>query len=178
MGFIYIFSWHDKHNEHFPEEADKQVPVGLLASTDHVILGKWLSLFIAKVREKDGTEYPPKTMYILLAGILRHMRLQNPACTNFLDMEDLSFAAFHNALYNVLRDFRARGVGSESQQTEAFSKEEEECLWSSGTLGDDNPRSLLHAVFYLNGKIFCLHGGDKQRNSKIIISIKEAGKPQ
>ena len=162
-----FLSWRDKRNEHFREEADKQVPVGLLASTDHVILGKWLSLFVAEVRKKDGTEYPPKTMYILLAGILRHMRLQNPACPNFLDMEDLSFAPFHNALDNVLRDLRARGVGSESQETEAFSKEEEERLWSSGTLGDDNPRSLLHAVFYLNGKNFCLRGGDEQRNLKI-----------
>ena len=132
------------------------MPVGLLASTDHVILGKWPSLFIAEVRKKDGTKYPPKTMYILLAGILRHMLLQNLACPNFLDMDDLSFAPFHIAFDNVLRDLRARGVSSESQQTEAFSKEEEECLWSSGTLGDDNSRSLLHAVFYLNGKNFLL----------------------
>ena len=152
-----LLSWRDKRNEHFREEADKQVPVGLLASTDHVILGKWFSLYVAEVRKKDGTEYPPKTMYILLAGILRHMRLQNPKYPNFLDMEDLSIATFHNPLDNVLRDLRARGVGSESQQTEALRKEEER-LWSSGTLGDDNPRSLLHTVFYLNGKIFAYVG--------------------
>ena len=82
-------------------------------------------------------------------------------------MEDLIFAPFYNSLHNVLRDLYARGVGSESQQTEAFNKEEEECQWSSGTLGDDNPRSLLHAVFYLNGKNICLRGGNKQRNLKI-----------
>ena len=70
-------SWRDKHNEHFREEPDKQVPADLLASTDKVILCKWLSLLVAEVRKKDGTEYPPKTVYILPAGILRHMRLRN-----------------------------------------------------------------------------------------------------
>ena len=70
-------SWRDKRNEHFREEPDKQVPADLLASTDKVILCKWLSLFVAEVRKKDGTEYPPKTVYILPAGILRHMRLRN-----------------------------------------------------------------------------------------------------
>ena len=63
--------WRDKRNEHFREEPDKQVPADLLASTDKVILCKWLSLFVAEVRKKDGTEYPPKTVYIFLAGINR-----------------------------------------------------------------------------------------------------------
>ena len=60
-----------------------------------------------------------------------------------------------------------RGVGAESKQTEAFSKNEEEKLWSCGVLGSNNPNSLLRTVFYLNGRNFCLRGGEEQRNLKI-----------
>ena len=54
-----------------------------------------------------------------------------------------------------------------SEQTEAFFKEKEEKFWSSGILGSDDPKSLLHAVFYLNENIFCLCREKKQRNLKI-----------
>ena len=105
------------------------------------------------MRKKDGLEYPPKTLYLLLTGILRHMRSKNAVCPNFLDT---LFVSFHNSLDNVLRDLHMRGVGAESKQTEAFLKTEEEKLWDSGELGSDNPNSLLRAVFYLNGRNFCL----------------------
>ena len=60
-----------------------------------------------------------------------------------------------------------RGIGAESRQTETFSKDEEEKLWNSGVLGSNNPKPLLRAVFYLNGRNFCLRGGEEQRNLKI-----------
>ena len=86
-------------------------------------------------------------MHLLLNGILRHMRSKNATCPNFLDTQDPLFVSFHNSLDNVLRDLHMKGVGSESRQTEAFLKSEEEKLWNSGVLGSDNPNSLLHAVF-------------------------------
>ena len=92
------------------------------------------------------------------------MRSRNAVCPNFLDTQDPSFASFHNALDNVLRDLRVRGIGSESLQTETFSRDDEEKLWNSGVLGSNNPKALLRAVFYLNGRNFCLRGGEEQRN--------------
>ena len=59
-----------------------------------------------------------------------------------------------------------KGVGAGSKQTEAFSKNEDQ-IWTTGVLGSDNPNSLLWAVFYLNSRNFCLHGGEEQRNLKI-----------
>ena len=58
-----------------------------------------------------------------------------------------------------------RGIGAQTRETEAFS---EDVLWRSGVLGSENPKSLLRAVFYLNGKNFCLRGGEEQRGLKII----------
>ena len=54
-----------------------------------------------------------------------------------------------------------RGVGAESKQTEVFSKNKEDQLWTTRVLGCDNPNSLLQVVFYLNGTKFCLRGGEE-----------------
>ena len=56
-------------NLHFPTE---QVPEDLPEGSDVTALNKWFTYFAAEVR-KDGTPYPPKTIYIILTGILRHM---------------------------------------------------------------------------------------------------------
>ena len=85
---------------------------------------------------------------------------------NFLDTSNHEFASFHNVLDNVLRALRSKGVGAESRQTEAFSLDDEELLWMSGILGCGNAKTLLQTVFYLNGKNFCLQGGDEQRQLK------------
>ena len=160
-----FLSWRDKRNSSFADP-ESQVPCDLLISTDTELLSKWLTYFVAEARRKDGENYPPKTVYLLLTGLLRHMRSRNVTCPNFLDTSDHRFSTFHNALDNVLRDLRMKGIG-QSRQTEAFSKQDEEVLWESGVLSDDSPKSLLRAVFFLNGKNFCLRGGDEQRNLKI-----------
>ena len=75
------------------------------------------------------------------------MRSRNVICPNFLDTTDHRFAAFHNALGNVFRELRTEGVGAESKQTEAFSKEEESALWECGVLNTNDPKGLLVLFF-------------------------------
>ena len=110
-------------------------------------MSKWLSLYVAETRKRDGTQYPAKTIHVLLSGVLHHVHSLNPLCPNFLDTANLSFYSFHAALHNVFRDLRVKGVGSQSKVTEMFTKEEE-LLWSSGALSTDTPKGLLHAVFF------------------------------
>ena len=40
-------------------------------------LCKWLTLYVAETRKQDGCKYPPKTLYSLLTGLLRHSLAQN-----------------------------------------------------------------------------------------------------
>ena len=159
--------WRDKRNATFSDKPSEQVLQDLLASKDAAEISKWFTFYVAETRRKDGSEYPPKTIYLLLTGLLRHMRSRNAACPNFLDTSDPSFAAFHNALDNVFRGLRTRGVGAQARQTEAFSKEDEDCLWEAGILGSHSPKCLLDTVFFLNGKNFCLRGGVEQRQLKL-----------
>ena len=47
--------------------------------------------------------FPSKSLYLLLTGLLRHKRLKNPACPNFLNTSDLQFVSLHNVMNNVFR---------------------------------------------------------------------------
>ena len=96
-------------------EPEGLVPANLLTSKDPQILCKWLTLFIAEVTKKDGSLYPPKTLYLLVTGLLRYMRSVNVECPNFLDTTDSRLASLQNALDNVLRELREKGIGAQTQ---------------------------------------------------------------
>ena len=53
------------------------------------------------------------------------------------------------------------GDRSRSKTRWVFSTDEEDVLWETGTLGTGSPSSLMNAVFYNNGKILCLRGGEE-----------------
>ena len=81
MNFL---AWQKSRNERFKGDEAKQVPLTLLESTDPSVLAKWLALYCAETRKQDGEEYPPKTIYALLTGILRHKRSLNQDCPTSL----------------------------------------------------------------------------------------------
>lgn len=68
---------------------------------------------------------------------------------------------------NILQELRLEGVGSTSKEAEALTKDEEESLGESGVLSTENLKGLLRAVFFLNGKNFCLRGGEEHRQLKL-----------
>ena len=57
-----------------------------------------LSLFVVEARKQDGKPYPAKTLYHLLAGILRYMRDVDPKAPNFLDQKDGDFKKLHGTM--------------------------------------------------------------------------------
>ena len=130
-------------------------------------LCKWLPLFVAEGRNSKGGHYTPSTISQLLSGILRHMREINPECPNFLDKKDSRFKLLHNCLDNYYHQLRTMNIGTDIKHAEIFSKCEESMLWDSGTMGVHSPQALFNAVFFLNGKNFCLRGGEEHRSLKL-----------
>ena len=171
-------SWRNRRNETFVQDPDGQVPDGVLLGADRVALCKWLSLYVAEARKHDGSMFPPKSLYLLLTGLLRFMRSKNEHCPNFLDTSQLEFTAFHNAMDNVFRKLRSEGVSAENKATEAFSKGEIDQLWASGILCVDNPKGLLRAVFFMNGISFCLRGGEEHRKLRLSQLKRESDPPK
>ena len=131
------------------------------------VLNKWLCVYVAETRSCSGEAYPPATVHSLLSGILRHMRSQNPMYPNFLDKSNPNFSAFTTTIDNFYKDLRSGGVGATSKHAEGISREEEELLWTSMVLNVTSTLGLLRAVFFSNGKGFCLRGGQEHRDLKL-----------
>ena len=68
---------------------------------------------------------------------------------------------------STFQRLHSRGVGAASKHVEVISKEEEELLWEQNVLGCHSPRALLRAMFFLNGKNFCLRGGREHRGVQL-----------
>ena len=85
----------------------------------------------------------------------------------FLDKTIFSFKKLHAAIDNFGRQLRLEGIGTEVKHASIMSPREENYLWEAGVLGVENPKSLLFAVFYCNGKNFCLRGGAEHRRLKL-----------
>ena len=83
------------------------------------------------------------------------------------DPTNLAFRELHNVVECRYREFHEKGIGVTRKQAEIVSKEEEQGLWESGTLGAHSPLALLNSVFFYNGLYFVLRGGDEHRNLKI-----------
>ena len=158
--------WRAERAERYPEEV---CPEDLLERRpwDIVGLNRWLSIFLHETRKSGGERYPFSSVYQMLSGILRHMRSIHPDCPNFMDKKDYRFKELHAAVDNLGRQLRSAGVGAEVKHVSVITADEEESLWENEVLGVHNPRALLAAVFYYNGKNFCLRGGIEHRRLKL-----------
>ena len=66
-------AWRDARNERFPEDL---CPDKLF--DDKKVACQWLCRYVSETRKSDGTEYTPRSLYLLLAGLQRHLRKLYP----------------------------------------------------------------------------------------------------
>ena len=157
--------WVKARSLQFPQNP---VPANLLQSTDCDLLSMWLSRYVVETRMTSGKRYPPSTIYQLLTALLRIMRASNSKSPNFLDKKiPPSFKQLHGTLDIHFRRLHETGLGRRVRHAEIMTKQEEETLWSQNILGTSSPHTLLNSVFYLNGKNFCLRGGEEHRKLKV-----------
>ena len=136
--------------------------------TEHAeSLAKWLSLFTIELRKKDGSKYPPATIHLILCGLQRIMRRNNSHPFDIFDKKDVRFRRFHGTMETTYQNLHKEGVGVEIRHASIISEEEEAILWERQILGCHSPKALVRAVFFLNGKIFCLRGGKEHMELKL-----------
>lgn len=99
-----------------------------------------------------------------LCGLQRYMKSAKPEKAPSI----FAIHRLHHTMDSLYRKLRASGTGAQRRSTETFTKEEENKLWQCGVLGVHNPTSLLRAVFFNNGKSFCLRGGEEHRNLRLL----------
>jgi hypothetical protein len=137
-----------------------------LAQMNEIEMNGWMSRFVLEARRKDGAPYPPRSLYQLCVGLLRHLRENgNPA--NFLDEKNINFLGFRQALSAKMSELTAQGIGTVKRQAEPLSEKEEKTLWEKNILGNSTSKSLLNSVFFYNCKLFGLRGVDEHRDLTI-----------
>ena len=137
--------------EHVPDIANMEITQ----------LQRWMSRFVLEIRKKDGTPYPPESIYHIVCGIMRFVRLNGKPEVDFF--RDQAFAEFRTVLDAEMKRLKAAGIGSRAHKAEPLTPEEEEMLWEKGVLGDHSPQALLNTVFYQNDANFALRSGNEHR---------------
>ena len=121
-----------------------------------------LAAFILEACRADGNPYPSSTLKKILTTLFCVMKKRFRAVnvTNFVDKsaQEKYFPLLHNALDRTLRELRENGIGVERKRASLITPDIENKLWNVGIIGTHSPQALLNAVFFYNGKNFCLRG--------------------
>ena len=134
-----VETWKNDRNK----MCEDKCPDDLFENASISALNKWLSAFVVEARREDGKRYPATTI------------------TN------RRFNYLNGALKSVFHKLTEDGTGAVVKHATVVTPQEEELLWSTGTIGVSSPLSLQRAVFYYVGKVLCLRGGEEQRSLKI-----------
>ena len=139
---------------------DNKCPEDLLDNPDVEKINYWLS---TEVRKADGSEYPPRSINLILAGLQRQMLENNPQAPRFMDKNNTIYRDLHRVRDSIYKQLHSAGVGVVVKHASIITPEEEDKLWDSGVLNAIEPLGLQRAVFFYIGKVFCIRGGCEQR---------------
>lgn len=121
----------------------------------------YLGRFIVEARKKDGSPYPPRSLYLISCGLLRHLRDSNVYDKNFLDPKNLIFSEFRKILDAKMKELLSKGYGSKIKQAQPLLPDDESVIWEKGVFGDCNAETLQCTIFFYACKLFGLRGHDE-----------------
>ncbi|XP_061176185.1 uncharacterized protein LOC133185143 [Saccostrea echinata] len=138
--------WAMNEFEEWRENRDENIPE--LHVMDSKEMGYWLERFVVEMRKKDGTEYPPKSIYLILCGLLRHLRDKGIYDKNFLNEKNTEFAGFRKIADAQMRNLIDKGLGCDIKCADPILPEQEEKLWEKGVFGQENREQLQLTMFF------------------------------
>ena len=154
-------TWRTARNRRFPEA---KCPDDVFSSKE--LACEWLCKYLTETRKSDGSDYTPRSLYLLLGGIQRYVRRLHPK-KEFNLFTDQEFKPLKNLCDSLFKRLHSKGIGASLKATAVLSTDDEQKLWDANVLNLETPLGLLRAVFFYKGKNFCLRGGAEQRNLKL-----------
>lgn len=132
-----------------------------MSNTD---LNAILCRFICEVRKKNNEDYPSDTLYDLVLSLQLYLKHAGRK-VRFLD--DDCFEEVRNTLDNRMKDLSSQGKRAKRESAAVITVEQEEHMWQSGVLGEDNPKQFSRTLLYLIGMHFALRAGAEHRNLRV-----------
>ena len=130
---------------------------------DPVELDKILSKFYVELRKKDGGEYEPSCLNVMITALDRHLKENDYTLSIVRDRE---FAKSKKVLEGIATELRRKGMGKQPNRSRSMSIPEVEVLWQHGELGKHSPRALIHTVFWFLGQHCGIRGKSEHYNLK------------
>lgn len=124
-------------------------------------LNETLALFICEVRKTDGTKYPYNSLHGIVAAIQHFLKTKGKIVKFF---NGNAFSYLRSRLDALMKESASEDACINKKQPEPITLAEEETLWATKILGDENPQQLLDTLIYLFGMHFALKGGREHRN--------------
>jgi len=100
-------------------------------------LDQVLQHFYAELIKKDGQEYEPESLKVMIAALDRHVREK----CGYSILKGKDFEQSRLVLNGRAIELQKRGKGKKPRKAHALTEEEEQVLWRM-VLGQENPKSL------------------------------------
>ena len=156
----------------FKEKHGKQINLDAISKQEAPQLLKHFFLEIRQTtKENKGKEYEPGTLQTYRNGLRRYFlkRPCPPAIDNFhlekssaIEFEEVSTMLFINK-----KDLKQKGLGNKANVAQPVEAEDIEKMWSSGAIGLQNPRSLLHLVWWNSVTHLGMRGFKEQHDCQL-----------
>ena len=124
-------------------------------------LDETLQKFFTEIRKKDGSEYEPDSLRVMLASLDQHLREKDAA---FSIAKDIKFSNSRKVLEGKARLLHQEGFRKRPNVAKALTSQDEELLWSKGVLGSHSPQPLIQTMWFLLTQHFSLRGCQKHHD--------------
>ena len=84
----------------------------------------------------------PHSLYLILAGIQRHLRSLRPLDPINI-LEDVQFKPLKNVCSSTFKRLHHKGIAAETKATAVLSKSDEDAQWDKAVLDLNTPKDLL-----------------------------------
>ena len=103
-------------------------------------LNKLLETFYAEVKNKNGDDYEPDSLRVMIAAVDRHL---NDKGYKFSIIRDREFNSSKQVLEGKARQLRQSGMGKRPNKARSLTEEEEVVLWVTENLVPKLQRRLF-----------------------------------
>ena len=135
-----------------------------IEETEPKQLNHLLERFYAEVKTKDGRDYEPDSLRVMIAALDRHLKDND---YKYSIIKDRQFASSKQVLEGKARQLREEGNGKRPNKARSLTKEEEETLWQEKKFGNDSPEALIGTMWWLLTQFFGLRGRQEHHVMKI-----------
>ena len=109
-----FMDWFNARRESLSFEEKRQA-LEVLLTDDPSELCDTLILYVKQTRKADGSEYTPKTLYLLLASLQWQIRLNKGRASAINMFSDPRLERFHNVCDHEFHRLHQKGIGAEAQ---------------------------------------------------------------